>query len=303
MKTTIKKDKLYDIAFKKDFITSYPFKEGLAHIEIKKYGIVDKAGNYIVEPLYYDVAPSKEGSIMALFENEKWGLIDYNGEIIFEPKFNWITNLYNNLSLFRCGDKSGIIEKGGKIVLESKKIKEFRFFFGQKLIFKEKDKFGIMDNSGKIILKPIYDKIISRRKESFYPIKKDGKWGYLNSEGKIIIRPKYEKITKFYYGKACVKFKNKWGIINEKGKFIINNKYDYLSGFNSDGITCFAINGKYGAMNANFEIIVKPLYDQEFFFFDGIARIIQNGKESYINEQGKTLSFHGFKPLDFFLMD
>lgn len=49
------------------------------------------------------------------------------------------------------------------------------------------------------------------------------------------------------------------------------------------------INGRYGAINFNEEVVIKPIYDLYFSFRKGFARVKKNGKYGLINLKGEEV--------------
>jgi len=55
------------------------------------------------------------------------------------------------------------------------------------------------------------------------------------------------------------------------------------------GMRRFRIDGKWGFVNENHEIVIKPEFDDVFPFFEGLAGVKIGEKWGYINENGKTV--------------
>ena len=82
-----------------------------------------------------------------------------------------------------------------------------------------------------------------------------------------------------------IKVDGKYGYINENGEVVIEPKYDYASEF-SRGLADIKIGGKYGYINKEGAIVVEPKYDVACVFDEDIAMIKDDGKYGYINRKG-----------------
>jgi len=80
----------------------------------------------------------------------------------------------------------------------------------------------------------------------------------------------------------------KYGCINTKGEVIVSPIYDYIFDF-YDGMTITELDGKYGYIDIQGNTIVSPIYEDAEYFNDGRAMIQQNGKYGYINCSGELV--------------
>ncbi|KAA6346347.1 hypothetical protein EZS27_006133 [termite gut metagenome] len=77
----------------------------------------------------------------------------------------------------------------------------------------------------------------------------------------------------------------KWGFINKEKEIIVLPKYDeaYLQ---RDGMSRVRINGMFGFINEKGEVSIKAKYDQAEDFNRGFANVTNGGKPYYINTKG-----------------
>ena len=119
--------------------------------------------------------------------------------------------------------------KKGKIVLEAKYDKAFRFVDGLAIVrvgdFK-KGKFGYIDKTGKMVIQAIHDQAFNFM-DGLACVRqgdpKSGKWGYIDKTGKVVIANQYDFPSDFKNGLAYVRlgnFKNKTAYIDKKGNVI-----------------------------------------------------------------------------------
>ena len=78
--------------------------------ETEKYGIIDRDGDYIVEPIYDNINEFHEG-LAIVTQDDKYGVINKGGEIVVEPQYDRIYDFEDGLATFELDDKYGIIDK------------------------------------------------------------------------------------------------------------------------------------------------------------------------------------------------
>ena len=107
----------------------------------ENYGVINKKGEWIIEPLYeriglfnYGIAPFQK---MDKWGKQKWGLLNKHGEIIVEPQFSFISNflrsqgdpfhnrekaelttalIYGSISKYNKQGKTVYINREGKVI-------------------------------------------------------------------------------------------------------------------------------------------------------------------------------------------
>ena len=110
------------------------FTDGIATIaKDGKYGLVNKLGEYIVEPIYDYIAEFHEGMcaffIQDISNGVKIGYFNNKGEVAIEPipadlqlnsGYSYDYNFYNGLAMYRQPQtyKYGFIDKSGKFIIE-----------------------------------------------------------------------------------------------------------------------------------------------------------------------------------------
>ncbi|MDP4147646.1 MAG: WG repeat-containing protein, partial [Bacillota bacterium] len=112
-------------------------------------------------------------------------------------------------------------------------------------------------------------------------------YGYLDRQGKEVIPLQYEFASDFVDGKAVVKIKdNEYALIGPNGD--IYNRYEhYFVGNLGDGLLAFQENreGKYGYIDENGKVIIKPAFTSAQAFSEGRA-IVTNGSNIGVIKSG-----------------
>lgn len=268
----------------------------------KKYGFVNKADEWVIQPIYEDADKFKDG-IAHMYMNKKTGLISETGVILFEPKFDDIEKFKDNIA-----------------------------------IVKDNKKYGFIDNTGKVLSEPIFDEIEKFTTDGIAIIKNNKKSGLIKNNGTVLLDPKFDDIESFSGDVANVKNGNLWGLIDKTGKVIFDAEFIAKLEFNSKGLSVatkkgesglgkFGIVKRDGTVVLDFNQILIRVEAQKFFvnkesgkweIFDASATSLsgefeefsrfdesltaksrfivsgmiaakQNGKWGFIDETGKTL--------------
>ena len=91
---------------------------------------------------------------------------------------------------------------------------------------------------------------------------KNKKHGLMDTKtSKIKIPVKYEQPFNFFNGIAIVKLNGKWGIIDENDNIVLKIKYDEIKGTYEDNLFILKLNGKYGIYDLIKKLIVPIKYD------------------------------------------
>lgn len=71
----------------------------------------------------------------------------------------------------------------------------------------------------------------------------------------------YDSISDYHEGKAIFKLNGKYGILDENGEVLIEAKYDSISDYN-EGKAIFGLNEKYGVLDENGEeMTIKKIFE------------------------------------------
>ncbi|EAH9640326.1 WG repeat-containing protein, partial [Campylobacter coli] len=59
------------------------------------------------------------------------------------------------------------------------------------------------------------------------------------------------------------------------------------------------LNGKYGFIDKNGEFVIKPNFDDAWYFREGLAKVGLNGKYGFIDKSGKIVIEPIFDDIDY----
>ena len=151
------------VAIEPQWYSTYDFVDGMAVVEVKKgsgsdasykFGIINKKGEYIVEP--------QKNYLYSIGEN-RFAMAKSNGKIVLcDKNLEELSGSYDNMSPFSCGmaqvyknDKGyGFIDKNGQEIVSCKYQKAY--YYADDVVFVKKDadaKWEVLDKNGESILK------------------------------------------------------------------------------------------------------------------------------------------------------
>lgn len=256
-----------------------------------KYGVIDKTGNIVVEPIYEAVQmpnPSKPVFVC---------IGDYNKETK-----QYQTKVFNekNEQLFQEYETVQVISIETNI--------ETTPYEKSTLIYQKDGKYGLMNLEGKEITKAIYEEITSiNYKEGTFAVKQDGKMGVINLNGKVIIKPEYETITSDNYYNEKTKNKTtgfivskktengyRYGYINYRGQVILKAEYTELERVteiaNEKELYFIAFKeGQAGLLKGKKIILNYEYEDIQYSSLNDVFVVQRNSKQGVVSKDGTTI--------------
>jgi len=268
-------------------------------------GIINLDGELMI-PVEYEFVHLNDNRFYEVHKDGKRGVIDLAGNMILEPVYSSLNHYLNNLFICNFNESYTMIDisTGDKLFKDTYlKLKPTHLYpsANNKLFFARKGlKHGLINSSEEIIIPFDYDEI-SQFNSRFYKIKKDGKIGIYDVLQKIELQsPKYDEI-KFNNSSnaiSCfsVKLNEKYGI-----SYIGNNQLISLLPIEYDDIRSevrtydyiITKDGKKGLFNLALGKIVVPL------IYDG--KVPFTGEDGYYiffkDKERIAISALNYKPL------
>lgn len=104
-----------------EFTECKDFRNGLAVVRTgSKYGLINKKGEYQVNPKFDYLYPARDEPIFAFRLGENWGYANSKGKYVIDPQFFEASVFFDGIALFQIESSSdsnfGIIDKKGKIL-------------------------------------------------------------------------------------------------------------------------------------------------------------------------------------------
>ncbi len=224
-----------------------------------KYGVIDREGNIVVEPVYSTIdIPNPTLPVFIKSDDEQnFSAIDNNGNDILTGYESVEAISINNISSNIPYEKTVLKYKQGGL-------------------------YGLIDMQGNKITDNIYNSITNiDYKEGNFKVEQNGQYGVINIKGTIIIKPEYESIiadgyydeeTKYERAGFILRIKTddgyKFGYADRKGKIILEPLYNEVSRITEitgdDVFLITANNGRYGVVKNGKEVLKNDFTDINF---------------------------------------
>jgi hypothetical protein len=165
---------------------------------------------------------------------------------------------------------------------------------------------GFIDQTGRVVIEPRFVGSMYgiRFSEGLAPVlvdKRNTGWGYIDAKGKIVFTvPEARWAGDFTEGLAGVAFaakatdsdeeKLKWGFIDKTGKMIIKPQFDEQYGF-SEGMGRVVVNGFWGVIDRTGKFVIEPQFKSILYFSEGFASVtLANDQRVFIDHSGQIAS-------------
>lgn len=197
--------------------------------------------------------------------------------------------------------KWGFIDEFGRemIPFEYVEVREFDEY--GVAVARKGEEYYMLDTQGMHIGNTAYSFVDTVNcKPGTYIVKKDDKAGIVDSQGKYVLAPEYDDLDGFESGFARVCIDGKWGFMNENYEIVIPCKFDKEYWFGIPECTSAAVNKRWGVIDSKGEWIIEPQYDlvialDSTEYFEAE----QDGYHFYIDRQNNIVSnkYEGFSDL------
>jgi hypothetical protein len=202
----------------------------------------------------------------------KWGLMNRKGEVNLMPEYDELKAL-DNVGFMKMQKGSGK---------------------------------GILDSLGKVIIPPLYtqvDYLENTQNKYFLLTKRAVRYGFLDSTAQVCIDLQFQKVGDFHEGRAMVgkdslvsyqvgksevkRQEIRYTFIDTKGELIHPFAFQAVRDF-SEGLAAVKLDNRWGYINAQGQIVIKPQFTQAGDFHEGRAWIRQSREEGfrYIDSEG-----------------
>lgn len=194
-------DKEFPYAYR---IYDYCFHNGLCNMlaDGNRIGLIDKQGNWVVEPVYYDMTYYTAGFWMVYDSDFNYGLLDENGQVLLPIEYDYISIHENDSCIFvrRFDNIEQVLDFNFNVINpcnitavypldyatdEYNEEGELKRAVANCLEYRCNNEYGLMDKNGKIITPPIYLNIKAIGPDLFRCWGPNG-YMILDSKGKMI---------------------------------------------------------------------------------------------------------------------
>jgi hypothetical protein len=135
--------------------------------------------------------------------NGKWGLIDKTGREVIDPVWDDLENFSEGLVAAKREGKWRYIDKTGRIVLEALWDKAWGFAEGVSVV-EQAGKWGAIDHSGHFVIEPEWDSgSLWFNKAGLAIVYSNALCGVIDKTGRIIIEPTWNAIKEYQEGEGA----------------------------------------------------------------------------------------------------
>lgn len=225
-----------------------------------------------------------------LKEGTLWGYINNEGRTAIEPRYDYAEDFQDNgLAIVQRKNSSGLIDSSGR-----EKVKPIYSFIAPfaegRAVVSDAKGYTFIDEKGKEVTSARYDYLNSlhegRALFSKQSTTGNSRYGYLDAQGKEVLPPVYLDAGDFMNGMALVKTsEGEYALIDPQGRVLHTYKHPFV-GYPGDGLLAFqeTENGKYGYLNLDGSVAIKPQFTAALPFSEG--RAVINTAEDYGNAYG-----------------
>ncbi|MGP1403387.1 MAG: WG repeat-containing protein [Catonella sp.] len=282
------------------------FSEGLA-VAIKdgKRGCIDKEGREVI-PFKFDLLQNFDNGLAVASKDGKWGCIDKEGREVIPFKFKHLDRLENGfLMVVRSDGRYGYINKRGEefYIKNSEKYDELEKISDNLYRVKKGEKVGIINKKGKVVVPIKYNDVgdfhegmakVTQKEEENHETWYS--YGFVNKKGKEVISADYNSAEDFHEGLAAVSYGvghgAAWGFVNKKGKEVIPVKYDGVNDFH-EGLAAVIKYGELGFVNKKGKVVIPFKYEEvaglSEGLSEGLAAVEKDEKWGFVNKKGKIV--------------
>lgn len=279
------------------FKSAYPFKDGLARVEIEydgkdKFAYINEKGDYDILKTW-DEAMDFSNELAVVRNDLGYPLvINTDLETVLEfPDASSISSFSDNhaFKIVKYNDYESIqiINTEGEVVgeFEPNNDDEIASLLGNNR-FALRGAFGDNEKDKSLIIMNNKAETISQLPKNICRVSSfdnsgnalirtcDRKWGVIDNSGKIIINPQFDEI--FSDGdNFIIRSGKKWGWIDSDGDFLINPQFRDVCnrGFNGSDLAAVKVGDKWGYINKKGKLEINPQFESASPFFGDIALI------------------------------
>lgn len=158
------------------------FKDHKAVVELgyKEFGLIDTAGNYLIEPIYQSITPFSQG-ISTVSKNYSFGFINDQNETVIAQQFKKAGIFVDSLAVVNRDGKWGVINTAGFAVVPPQ-FDRLTDYQNQYATARINQLTGIADLNGELLVEPQFG-VFTYMGDHIFKVVKGAEVGYLRSAG------------------------------------------------------------------------------------------------------------------------
>ncbi len=226
----------------------------------------------------------------------QWACLSNDGSLNFNINCSSLNSISENLFTFQIGEKFGVVDISGKIIVPCKYDQIFKYNFNLARVQsggRWTGKYGYIDIDGNEVINCKYEDA-DEFCDDLARVKINDKWGFIDKKGEEVIPPIYAFVKNFSEGLAGVTKNDQYGFINKNDELVIDYKFDSVEDF-KDGFSIVGmggtivddayVRGKLGLIDTKGNLLTKCIYNYINSFSDNVARVSIGGNEYGLGEK------------------
>ncbi len=277
--------------FARSFDDAYGFNAGVA--PVKHQGIwtfINRQGQ-VISPEYEDINELSD-NLYVLKVKGKYGALDRYGQSRVEARYEYLGNFISGIASYREGEKYGYIDLNGYVhKAEFDWISAFNA--NGMAVVRKSNGFGLLERSGKIVLETNYDQVLEAG-NGVYLVVKDKHYGFFSAEGCFLSALEFDYQNVFppgyYVQNTWMRLlKNKsLALMDANGALRVNFGVYEDCGFFSNGLLRVKKKKKYGFVDRKLQVVIPYQYTWAEDFADSIALVKRGDVYEAIDIGGHT---------------
>jgi hypothetical protein len=170
-----------------NYLENCQFIKNTALVKSKgKYGIIDKAGKFILPNIYNQLGVNS--NLIAFNKGKLWGFIDGKNKIIIKPAYDWAESFVEETAIVAKFEQQGVINQQGLPVVPIQ-FDEIGRMNEEHFIVTLNERVGLYDVDGKVLV-PVEYREIRQLNDTFYVLLNQERIDYLYLPENKLVRQK-----------------------------------------------------------------------------------------------------------------
>lgn len=247
------------------------------------------------KPQLYPIHPTKKPEKQ---NSGTYGFLNINGKVVIEPIFDYCSSFNGNYADIGIDSVYGYVNIKGKYKLFPQYDSvSWNSWDPTNIGHAEKNgKYALIHRNGKLVTDFIFDDV-SYKNDGFISVKLNGHWNFADKNGNIVFQNENIILSSYPIIDSVAIildypniYEGKQGVVNVQGKIIVPPIYDGVYGFFQNNSMIVMLNDKLGLINRNGEEIIPPTYNRISYPSDeGWIKAKINGKYGYINTHNEVV--------------
>ena len=246
----------------------------------QKYGLIDRAGNIVVDPVYDEIFGIEPGDTSTPVEKDgKWGCVDAAGRELVPPVYDDpFSRFENGCTVVKRNGKAGLLGEDGREILPTDYDVVYMDTGAEYGFARKGGRCMLFDHEGAILFEKQLGEngwifCYADATPPFAWTSGEGICGYCGLDGADNPGGPYEDAQPFWKGRetAGVQQNGLWGEILQDGSFAVRTEYQWVGGFSEGLAPAQNADGLYGYLDASGAVAIPFAFSDTQGFDNGYA--------------------------------